>query len=159
MCRGSGAVAARKKLTTINLPGSSSGACRRRPPGDPSHSSARPHFEKRFSQRPRAWPAPGLYGARSERTEPPPASDGSARNLSGSVENAQILAHVILRHVNRRESRTQEACRAACCRMAHRGPKSRSRPAQPSGQRPPAARQGPSGVRRAMGMASTSMRV
>ena len=37
--------------------------------------------------------------ARSERTEPPPASDGSARDLSGSVENAQIWVHVILRHV------------------------------------------------------------
>ena len=75
------------------------GACRRRPPGDPSHSSARPRFEKRFSQRPRAWPAPGLYVARSERTEPPPPSDGSARDLRQNVEFSQIWVHVILRHV------------------------------------------------------------
>ena len=50
------------------------GACRRSPPGDPSHSSARPRFEKRSSPRPRAWPSPGLGVARSEWTEPPPAS-------------------------------------------------------------------------------------
>ena len=91
------------------------GACRRRPPGDPSHSSARPHFEKRFSQRPRAWPAPGLYGARSERTEPPPPSDGSARDLRQNVEFSQIRGHVILRHVGKGGDRGRIARAALAC--------------------------------------------
>ena len=75
------------------------GARRRRPPGDPSYSSARPRFEKRYSQCARACPSRAHCCAGSERTEPPPPSDGPPADLRLSVEFSQILAHVIRRHV------------------------------------------------------------
>ena len=50
------------------------------------------------TERYRSCPSRAHCGARSERTEPPPPSDGSARDLRQNVEFSQIRGHVILRH-------------------------------------------------------------
>ena len=94
MCRGSGAVAAGKKLTTINLPGSSSELA------VGVHLVTHPILQRDHVLR--SGIASALGRVRLERTAAPDLSGRSLRrpqmgppaDLRLSVEFSQILAHV-----------------------------------------------------------------
>ena len=99
MCRGSGVVAAGKKLTTINLPASSSELA------VGVHLVTHPILQRDHVLR--SGIASALGRVRLERTAAPDLSGRSLRrpqmgppaDLRLSVEFSQILAHVIRRHV------------------------------------------------------------